>query len=145
MVSLHSAAFGDLDSLTLYRMLQLRVDVFIVEQQCFYPELDGRDVEPSARHLWAEHDGQVVACLRVLHDNPGRRIGRVCTMESARGRRLADRLLAAALEDIGPETVRLDAQVEARGLYERHGFYVDGPEYHEDGILHVPMRRDPAR
>lgn len=49
---LHDAAFDELDTTTLYRLLALRVDVFVVEQDCAYPELDGRDLEPDAHHVW---------------------------------------------------------------------------------------------
>jgi ElaA protein len=54
---LRTASFDQLDARTLYLLLQLRVDVFVVEQQCPYPELDGRDTEPSAQHLWLERAG----------------------------------------------------------------------------------------
>jgi ElaA protein len=56
-VTLRAARFDDLDAATLYALLRLRVDVFVVEQHCPYPELDGRDREPGTVHLWLEHDG----------------------------------------------------------------------------------------
>lgn len=138
----HVAAFGDLDPYTLYALLRLRVDVFVVEQVCPYPELDGRDTEPGTRHLWLAGDsGAPVAYLRILQEPGGVRIGRVVTAPEARGGGLAGRLMETALEVAGDRTVRLEAQTGARGLYARYGFTVDGPEYVEDGIPHVPMVR----
>src|SRR5690606_7197202 len=76
--SLHVAAFADLDAATLYALLRLRVDVFVVEQRCPYPELDGRDTEPATRHLWLELSRTPVAYLRILAEPDGAaRIGRV--------------------------------------------------------------------
>src|SRR5690606_39667565 len=59
MPVIHRAAVSEIDPLTLYRILWLRVSVFVVEQQAAYPELDGRDIEPYAELLWIEDDGRV--------------------------------------------------------------------------------------
>src|SRR6201999_4315359 len=99
-------AIAELDATTLYRILKLRVDVFVVEQECAYPELDGRDLEPSARQLWIESGDtgdtgaarEIVATLRVLDDGPAVRIGRVATATSARSAGHAGRLIRRALE-----------------------------------------------
>src|SRR5690606_30194967 len=66
-----AARLRDLDPLTLYALLRLRTDVFVVEQECPYPELDGRDAEPATEHLWLEADGAPVATLRLLRDGEG--------------------------------------------------------------------------
>lgn len=140
---------ADLDATILYGLLRLRVDVFVVEQQCPYPEIDGRDLEPTTVHFWcADDDGQVLATLRLLRDGPPDgdgelRIGRVCTAPEARGAGLTTRLFAAALEEIGDRPSVLDAQSHLTGMYERFGYAADGPEFLEDGIPHTPMRRDP--
>jgi ElaA protein len=142
---LHVATFADLDAVTLYALLRLRVDVFVVEQRCPYPELDGRDLEPGTRHLWlADEAGVPVAYLRVLDDGDRARIGRVCVARSARGRGHAQRLVRAALELIGARPCDLHAQSHLTGLYARFGFVASGPEYVEDGIPHVPMTRPAA-
>lgn len=143
MPTFHAAALSDIPTLTLYQILRLRVDVFVVEQECPYPELDGRDVEPTAQLLWAEEDGAVIATLRLLYDPEGRggdrRIGRVATAAPARGRGVAAELMRRALAECGGCTVRLDAQAHLSAWYAGFGFAVDGPEYLEDGIPHVPM------
>jgi ElaA protein len=139
----HSASLADLDPRTLYRILRLRTDVFVVEQNCAYPELDGRDLEPAARQVWIERaDGEVVATLRVLSDDDGAvRIGRVATAATARGEGLAAALMHHAIGSAGGREIVLDAQLYLHDWYARFGFVRDGADYVEDGIAHVPMRR----
>ncbi|MBT0769178.1 GNAT family N-acetyltransferase [Kineosporia sp. J2-2] len=140
---LHRAPWGEIDPHTLYRLLKLRVDVFVVEQECPYPELDGRDLESGSEHLWFSDADGPTAYLRTLTDPDGAlRIGRVCTRADARGRSLAGKLMTTLLAgtDDGRDVV-LDAQAHLSGWYARFGFTADGPEYVEDGIPHVPMRR----
>ncbi len=141
MVETHCAGWRELDPATAYAVLRLRVDVFVVEQQCPYPELDGRDVEPEAVHVWATHGAEVVGCLRILHDDGVRRIGRVCVRSDHRGQGVAALLVDTALGLCPGDEVVLDAQSYLRGWYARFGFDVAGPEFDEDGIAHVPMRR----
>ncbi|MCX4473697.1 putative N-acetyltransferase YjcF [Micromonospora sp. MW-13] len=139
------ASFAELDARTLHDLFRLRVDVFVVEQACPYPELDGRDIEPGTRHLWLTRDGAVVAYLRILADPGGvARIGRVVVAPDARRGGYAGRLMAEALAVVGDRPCVLDAQSHLAGFYARHGFAVSGPEYVEDGIPHTPMRRESA-
>ncbi len=137
------AAFADLDVTTLYALLKLRVDVFVVEQNCPYPELDDRDQEPTTRHLWIPAaDGTPLAYLRVLREPDGfLRISRVVTAPHARGRGLSAPLLTTALDLIGDRPSRLYAQSRAAALYERYGYRRTGDEFLEDGIPHIPMTR----
>jgi ElaA protein len=141
--TLHTATFADLDANTLYALLRLRVDVFVVEQHCAYPEIDGRDTEPGALHVWlADEPTQPVGYLRVLSDPDGvARIGRVAVARPARGAGLARRLMLTALDHVGDRPCVLDAQAGLVDFYADFGFVVTGPEYLEDGIPHVPMRR----
>jgi ElaA protein len=141
-VTLHIASVREMDPERLYQLLRLRVDVFVVEQDCPYPELDGRDLEPSALQLWAEDGSEVLATLRLLTD-PGdvARIGRVATARSARHAGLAARLMERALDLAVGRRVVLDAQSYLEGWYARFGFVRSGPEFLEDGIPHVPMER----
>lgn len=145
-IELRVASFADLDTRTLHDLLRLRIDVFVVEQECAYPEIDGRDLEPGTRHLWLARDGAPVAYLRILSDPDGvERIGRVAVARDARGNGHAGRLIREALAIVGNRPCALDAQSYLVDFYARHGFIVVGPEYVEDGIPHVPMRRDPTQ
>jgi ElaA protein len=137
----------ELDVPTLYALLRLRVDVFVVEQACPYRELDGRDLEPGTRHLWlGPSRGEPVAYLRLLTEPDGTaRIGRVCTAVKARGAGLSSVLVAAALDLVGDDRpCVLDAQSYLVDFYRRFGFAPTGDEYVEDGIPHVPMLRPPT-
>ncbi len=141
---LRTARFADLTPFEVYALCRLRVDVFVVEQECPYSELDGRDVEPATVHLWAEVDGEVAATIRVLDDGPTRAIGRVATAPAARGQGLAAQLIEAGIALCEGAPITLGAQAHLEGWYERFGFRRSGPGYDEDGIPHVPMRREPA-
>ncbi|MEN3304031.1 MAG: ElaA protein [Micromonosporaceae bacterium] len=138
----HVAAFNELDTVTLYGLLRLRVDVFVVEQRCPYPELDGKDLEPGTQHLWLEDAGTPSAYLRLLRQPDGlARIGRVCVAEKLRGTGAAKLLMRSALDLIGSQPSTLDAQAYLVGFYAGFGYAASGPEYMDDGIPHVPMER----
>ena len=129
----------------MYGLCRLRVDVFVVEQECPYPELDGRDVEPATVHLWyAADDGSVAATIRVLDNGDSRAIGRVATAGGFRGRGLAGGLLREGIALCAGFPITLGAQAHLEGWYERFGFRRSGAGYVEDGIPHVPMRREPT-
>jgi ElaA protein len=141
----HLARLSDLDPLTLYALLRLRVDVFVVEQECAYPELDGVDTEPTTTHLWIEADGVPVATVRTLVDGDGvHHLGRVATHPEHRGRGYAATLVRAGLDRIGPHEVQIGAQAYLERWYERLGFRRAGEDYLEDGIPHLPMVRPGA-
>lgn len=135
----------DLDAPTLYALLRLRVDVFVVEQACAYGELDGRDLEPRARHYWLAGRGDpepVLGTIRLLKEpSGGYRIGRLCTARDARGRGLGRRLLEAALAEVGDGECVLDSQDHLAGFYRGYGFEPTGSAYDWDGVAHLPMRR----
>jgi ElaA protein len=145
---LRIAAFAELDASTLYALLKLRSDVFVVEQECVYLDLDGRDLEPGTRHLWLTAGDEIGAYLRILDDGDVQRIGRVVTAPKSRGAGLAGRLVQEALTVIGARPSVLNAQAHLVGFYRRYGYDQTGPEYLEDGIPHIPMVRaalPPAR
>jgi ElaA protein len=140
-VNLSALPFSALDPLTAYSLWKLRQDVFVVEQDFPYPDLDGRDLEPETRHVMLQDDdGVVLGCARVLDDVDVWRIGRVALHRTARGRGLADQVMRAALEICPDRDVVLDAQAPLAGWYGTFGFEVAGPEFLEDGIPHLPMR-----
>lgn len=136
----------ELELAQLYRILQLRSEIFVLEQNCPYLDPGGRDLEPEAEHHWVEVDGRIVATLRVLAEPSGeRRIGRVCTAESARGNGFSSLLITAVIEQYPDTTLVLDAQAHLVDHYGRFGFVAEGEEFDEDGIPHRAMRRVPPR
>lgn len=140
-MSVETLRFAELDAATGYAVWRLRQDVFVVEQRCPYPDLDGRDTEVTTRHVVGREEGEVVGYVRVLDDGEVWRIGRVVLAASVRGRGLADPLLTAALAACPDRDVVLDAQSPLQGWYASLGFEVVGEEFLEDGIAHLPMRR----
>ena len=133
--------FEHLDPATAYAVWKLRQDVFVVEQECPYPDLDDRDQEPETRHVLLRGDDELLGYARVLDDGDVWRIGRVAMASEGRGQGLADHLMTVALQVSKGRDVVLDAQAPLEGWYESFGFVATGPEFLEDGIPHVPMRR----
>lgn len=135
-------AFTDLSLEQLYALLQLRVDVFVVEQACAYAELDGLDVQPSTDHYWVGIDSHPVATLRTVRADDGMRIGRVATAIEHRGHGFAAGLMRVAMRDLlerGDLTIRVEAQRHLHDWYAGFGFVAVGADYVEDGIAHISM------
>ena len=138
--------FAALEPLTAYGLWKLRQDVFVIEQECLFRDLDGVDLLPDTRHVILEDErGLVLGCARVWADDPGGRsawrIGRVALHPTVRGQGWGDRLMETALSVCPDKHVVLDAQSPLAGWYTTFGFEVSGPEFLDDGIPHVPMRR----
>jgi ElaA protein len=144
------ARFTELRPTELYAVVRLREAVFIVEQQCPYPDADGRD--PNAWHLlgWSEGepDRSLIAYARIFE--PGVRyteasIGRVVTAPEVRGTGIGKALMAEALrrlEGLAPgQTVKIAAQRRLERFYLELGFRTVSEPYEEDGIIHVDMLR----
>lgn len=141
--------FAMLSLTELHDLIRLRVDVFVVEQNCPYPELDGQD--GGAQHVMF-HDGQgeLTAYARIIppqHDDLPH-IGRIVVRAGARGKGFASRLMERALDVIrdhhGSKRSALAAQAHLERFYAQHGFVRIGDNYMLDGIPHVDMRRDEA-
>ncbi len=140
---MESRRFAELTTRELHDLLRLRCDVFIVEQGCAYPDIDGRDTESGTQHHWIERNGAMMAYARTLRQPDGAtRIGRVLTAPTVRRQGLAA-VLMDELTEILPGDVVLDAQSHLTNWYERLGYEVAGDAFVEDGIPHVPMRRRP--
>lgn len=144
-----SFVWRDFDALSpaeLHALLKLRCEIFIVEQDCAYPDIDGKD--PLARHLLC-HDGtDLIGCLRIFAPciaGEAARIGRVVVAPPARGTGLGRRLMQAALDEIevlhGKVPVALSAQLYLEAFYASLGFERISETYLEDGIPHCDMRR----
>lgn len=128
----------------LYAILRLRAEVFIVEQDCPYQDLDGRDRD--SWQVWAEKDGETIACLRVfMYDGTYAQIGRVVTSQKVRGTGLGLEMMKIGIETVrehyGNVPIMIHAQVYATGFYEKVGFRISSGQFLEDGIPHYEMIR----
>ena len=149
MVNWTIKTFDELTLDELYNILRLRNEVFIVEQNCVYEDLDGKD--HSAWHLMAIEDNKLVAYTRILPPGVSYKdpvIGRVVTSSSKRrsglGRELMKRSIEACEKLFGKISITLSAQVYLKRFYESLDFIVAGEEYFDDGIPHIKMSRKPS-
>ncbi len=140
----YAVPFTMLTPLQVYTVARLRQTVFVVEQECPYPDLDGRDLEPGTRHVLLEDPATsaVLGYARVLDDQDVWRIGRVVLTPEVRGRGVADIVMETALQVSKGRPVVLDAQAPLARWYAGFGFVVTGEEFLEDGIPHLPMRKE---
>jgi len=139
-------AFEDLRVGELYEVLRLRSEVFVVEQQCVFQDMDGADNQ--AMHLLGVRDGELQAYARCFAAGvkfPEASFGRVVTRPGARGTGLGHALVEQAISAInqvwGPQAIHIGAQMQLAGFYGKHGFADVGKTYLEDGIPHLEMLR----
>ncbi|UOQ44399.1 GNAT family N-acetyltransferase [Halobacillus salinarum] len=137
--------FNDLTSIQLYEILQHRTNIFVVEQECPYPEIDGRD--PECLHLWLENNGEILAYCRIvppLTKEEDYAIGRILVAKESRGKGYARELVHKAVEYLSEEqgvsSIFLHGQEHLRHFYGSFGFREVSDVYLEDGIPHVDMR-----
>jgi len=137
--------FSELTRDELYEILQLRVQVFVVEQDCVYQDVDGKDT--LANHIFIKEDGIITGYARIF--GPGEyfkyaSIGRVVVHPDYRGQNIGNILINLCLKAIydvyKTEDVQISAQNYLKKFYERHGFVKRGKIYLEDGIKHISMK-----
>ncbi len=138
--------FNELSTSELYEALQLRANVFVVEQNCVYPDIDGKDAK--ALHVLGKFDGKIVVYARLFNagyyfDNPS--IGRVVIDADYRDRKWGHDLMRTAIQGIydnfGNKPITLSAPLYRKKSYESHGFVQDGEGDLEDDIPHVRMHK----
>ena len=141
---LHEKTFKELTVDELYELLRIRADVFVVEQDCVYQDLDGDD--QRAIHLWLTVEGKTVALCRVCPAGTHMKevsIGRVITTE--RGKGYGKQIMLAAIDTaihiFNARQIDLEAQEYARGFYENAGFVQSSESFILDGIPHIKMTR----
>jgi ElaA protein len=140
-------SFAQLSTAELYSLLRLRCEVFVVEQQCAYLEIDGRDLEADHLLAW-NSDGRLSGYLRVFGPDAAdasARIGRIVTSPRDRKAGLGRWLVRQALDFVaaryGDVPIKISAQVYLERFYVDFGFERSSPDYFEDGILHCDMLR----
>lgn len=143
----HDWSAKDLNLYALYDILQLRNQVFVVEQQCPYQDIDGRDLADNNRHVAAYYQGKMVAYARLLAPQAGKdrvTVGRVLVAPSARGQRLGQHLMEHALLACARhwpgKSLFLSAQSHLQAFYASFGFSACSDAYDEDGIPHIDMQ-----
>jgi len=138
--------FNGLSVPELYQVLQLRSEVFVVEQNCVYQDIDGKD--QKALHVLGIYEGEIVAYTRLFKpgyyfDNAS--IGRVVIAQKYRDRKWGHALIAESIKAISNNynagSITISAQLYLKKFYESHGFIQEGEEYPEDGIPHIRMNR----
>jgi ElaA protein len=137
-------AFPELSTKQLYEILKIRQEVFAVEQNCVYLDVDGKDMD--ALHVFATRDDELIAYCRILPPGlkyPEASIGRVLSTSSARGsgagRALMDYALAACTKHHPGRGIRISAQLYLEEFYRSFGFASCSLPYQEDGIPHIEM------
>ena len=146
MIQFKIKPFPELSTNELYEMLQLRSEVFVVEQNCVYQDIDGKD--QKAIHVLGYSDGVLVACSRLFKPKDYfvyASIGRVIVKASHRDQKLGHELMRVSIDAITTlfqETkITISAQLYLQKFYESHGFVVVGESYLEDDIPHIEMKR----
>jgi len=139
--------FDDLSNKDLYRILHLRSEVFVLEQQCLYQDMDNKDLK--SWHLMGKNEeGELVAYARLLppglsYVEPS--IGRVITSPTIRktgiGKELMRTAISKCYELFDDKTIKIGAQLYLKKFYESFGFEVSGPAYLEDDIEHIEMTK----
>ena len=152
MISWQVKQFKTLTTNELFELLKLRVDVFVVEQNCAYPELDEKDRHADSYHLMGFKDNELVACARLLAPGvsyPSASIGRVATAKNHRGDGLGRLLMREAIihcEKIWPtHDIEIGAQEYLKAFYKSFGFVSTSTMYLEDDIPHIDMKRSRAQ
>ncbi|MEQ6377926.1 GNAT family N-acetyltransferase [Bacillaceae bacterium S4-13-56] len=137
-------SFNELSNDELYQIMKARVEIFVVEQECPYPELDGHD--QVSQHLYGIEDGQIAVYARLVPKNTKYKeasIGRVIVTQPFRGRGYGHQLMEKSVEFLTKEwnetVIKLQAQEHLRNFYGAHGFEVISEPYMDDGIPHVDM------
>ena len=141
--------FNNLDNHKLYEILKFRVDVFVVEQNCAYPELDNKDYHKDTRHLFAYSGNKLLAYSRLLPpamSYPEASIGRFAVDATARRQGIGTQLINISIDKINMfwpnNNIRISAQDYLQAFYERAGFKKVSDVYLEDGIPHIEMLKE---
>lgn len=134
----------DLSKEELYSVLRLRAEVFIVEQECPYLDIDGKDQE--AIHILAYNEEELVGYSRIFLNKTPSVIGRVVVKANRRGKSLGRLLMEKSIREVPDEnTIFISAQERLKNFYESLGFTQSNQGYLEDGIPHIPMILPPRR
>ena len=132
--------WSELSTKEVENIFSLRSEVFVVEQDCVYQDIDGKD--QKARHLLGKKNNEIIAYSRIF--KPGdyfkeASFGRAVVKKSERGKGIGDELVVNSVKNIPEHKIKISAQSYLKEFYVKHGFKAKGEEYLEDGIPHMAM------
>ena len=132
--------WSELSTKEVENIFSLRSEVFVVEQDCVYQDIDGKD--QKARHLLGKKNNEIIAYSRIF--KPGdyfkeASFGRAVVKKSERGKGIGDELVVNSVKNIPEHKIKISAQSYLKEFYAKHGFKAKGEEYLEDGIPHMAM------
>ncbi|MHC1716597.1 MAG: GNAT family N-acetyltransferase [Candidatus Dojkabacteria bacterium] len=141
-MKLNIKKFNELTPDLLYKILQLRFDVFVLEQKSLYEEFDNKDLD--AYHLFYLQDNEVIAYMRVLkEDSDIGTFGRVVVAKESRGMKLGKEIVKDGIkylhEDLGVKSIKIEAQEYLKNFYESFGFKQVSAPYDDCGVMHIHM------
>lgn len=134
-------SFDKLTTQELFHIYKLRVDVFVVEQQCPYHEID--DIDLISHHIYLQNDNSLIlAYCRLYKQNDTFHIGRVIASERRKGygTQIMKTAVKFATEELHADTISIEAQTYAKNFYEKLGFNQTSEPFDEDGIEHIQMK-----
>lgn len=144
-MSIKAKYFNELTTTELYELLKVRSEIFVVEQNCIYQDLD--DIDYNSLHIFIEENNEIIAYLRAFYKDDYKEIvqlGRVLTKEHGlgNGKKLILEALPIIKKRLKPKKIYIEAQKYAEDFYKKFGFITKSKEFLEDGISHVIMELD---
>ena len=132
--------WSELSTIETENIFSLRSEVFVVEQECVYQDIDGKD--QKAKHVLGKKNSEIIAYARIF--KPGdyfkeASFGRAVVKKSERGKGIGHELVVNSIKNIPEDEIKISAQSYLKGFYGKHGFVAKGEEYLEDGIPHTAM------
>lgn len=139
-MSTHIKTFEQLTTKELFHIFKLRVDTFVVEQQCPYHEVD--DIDLIAHHIYLQQNTEMLAYCRLYHQNNAYHIGRViaATKHKRYGTQIMKTAIKFATQKLHAQSINIEAQTYAKKFYEKLGFVTNSEPFDEDGIQHIKMK-----
>ncbi|MBQ1566388.1 MAG: GNAT family N-acetyltransferase [Erysipelotrichaceae bacterium] len=134
--------FNDLSNDELYAILKARVDIFVVEQNCPYEEID--DMDQEALHLYLKDNDRIKAYLRIIDCDDHAKIGRVIAIDRRKGlgTEIMNEAIRVCKQDLNKDRIALEAQTYVQEFYEKLGFRQASEPFYLDGIEHIKMIRE---
>ena len=136
----HIKTFEQLTTKELFNIYKLRVDTFVVEQQCPYQEID--DIDLKSHHIYLKQGKDILAYCRLYKQNDGYHIGRViaAVKHKGYGTQIMKTAIKFAINILNEQSINIEAQTYAKKFYENLGFLTTSEPFDEDGIQHIKMK-----